>query len=610
MHPRIPSCGSFLGLVLFGLAGATSALSQVGTTPVPTTTGSPSTPLITTGTAQLVEFDISSFYNGGVDAQPGAVAVDKKGYSSGVWFVTRAVDFRVIRLQPDKLTKTGMAQWNSWKLDGSGFTTGGLKRLKPSDDGRFVFVRTVNSIQAVDTGSCGPTSFIDPNTGVPATGTGCTLLEYQDDNTAMISDLALDNQRNLYTAISFDPSAPVNSYIERLNPNNGVVTRWQVGGGAGNCVGTGANNLCLAGIAVAPKNSNLVYYSEPDGNNIGELNVSTNTVRRWSLSALNSDLGPVFQPRQLNIDQDGIVWVVTGSGDLVSLDPQRNLLTRHQLPDMAGSDPFGVAPDGGFVGYTATDTSKVAMLVPRGTSVYVCPSSAGVPPICKQIPVARMTALQDCGQVPPQPKTVTAQITSKQDGTYVEAIINSNNDSSMPLGITPHPWKGVGTFFYAVGATSSGTVDRVGFARLPRAHMKARHEREDKDSNDDGSNQDDEDHDGIPNRNETNDSTAHVDRQNDQLGPGQSTSYTLTAGPNTKALVASITADNPLAPVSIEIDDPNGIALALPLATPGTAVATAIPTTPGDYTVRVTNAGPTAITHETQLLAREPLSLF
>jgi hypothetical protein len=218
-------------------------------------------------------------------------------------------------------------------------------------------------------------------------------------------------------------------------------------------------------------------------------------------------------------------------------------------------------------------------------------------------------AQQLCGAAKPTAKTVVATITSKSDGIFVEAQINNPNDSTIPLGITPHPGKAVGTFFYAVGFTNDPNMLRVGFARLPRVHLKGHHEREDKDCNDDGSNQDDEDHDGIPNRYKTSDSRSQADRENDQLGAGQSTNYTLTAGPNTKALVAAITADNVMEPVSVQIIDPNGISIALPMATPGLAVATAVPTVPGNYTVRVKNEGLNPINHETLLINREPLQL-
>ncbi len=100
-----------------------------------------------------------------------------------------------------------------------------------------------------------------------------------------------------------------------------------------------------------------------------------------------------------------------------------------------------------------------------------------------------------------------------------------------------------------------------------------------------------------------------MDRQNDQLGPGQSRDYNFTANPNTLAIVAAMQSDNALEPVSVQVIDPNGLTLAAPLATPGVSVATVVPTSPGNYTIRVTNAGSLPINPETQMIAREPLTL-
>jgi hypothetical protein len=209
------------------------------------------------------------------------------------------------------------------------------------------------------------------------------------------------------------------------------------------------------------------------------------------------------------------------------------------------------------------------------------------------------------------------------NGTFIEGFINRNAPSEpstqktsyVPLGIAPAFRKAVGTFFYAVGqpdlvdASGNPTVNRIGFIRLPRKGFKAKHEREDKDCSDDGSGQDDEDHDGVPDRYKTKDSKSKMDRQNDSLAPGQSTDYNMTTGSSTMAIVATIQADNALEPVSVQIIDPNGITLSLPMATPGLAVATAIPTAPGNYTIRVKNEGALPINPETQLITREPLSL-
>jgi hypothetical protein len=102
-------------------------------------------------------------------------------------------------------------------------------------------------------------------------------------------------------------------HLVRVRETN--VKRWTVGDGAGFCPGAGLSAPCLSGIAVHPSNNRLVYYSEPSGNNIGELDVYTNQVRRWSLNPMGAN-----EPRQLHVTRAGKIWVVTGSGDLVSLD--------------------------------------------------------------------------------------------------------------------------------------------------------------------------------------------------------------------------------------------------------------------------------------------------
>src|SRR5919112_346123 len=70
---------------------------------------------------------------------------------------------------------------------------------------------------------------------------------------------------------------------------------------------------CLSGVDVHPKYRNLVYYSEPSSDNIGELDTTYGKVRRWSLADLtlkSKEQNPIRQPRQLHIDADGVVWVI------------------------------------------------------------------------------------------------------------------------------------------------------------------------------------------------------------------------------------------------------------------------------------------------------------
>src|SRR4029079_12840846 len=133
--------------------------------------------------------------------------------------------------------------------------------------------------------------------------------------------LAVDDYNNIFTTAAVgDPFAPTlqDSYVQMLTPGtvpaNGAtatvtLTRWTVGGGAGFCADLGRTTTsfpCISGIAVHPTYNKLVYYSEPEGGPdtlgaIGELNLQSNTVRRWYFTTLPADEGgAVQQPRQLH----------------------------------------------------------------------------------------------------------------------------------------------------------------------------------------------------------------------------------------------------------------------------------------------------------------------
>ena len=102
-------------------------------------------------TAHAIEWDLPAQ----ADASPGAMVVDSEGYDKDwLWFVTRLGNPRVFRMNPWKSPMKGSAQWTSWDSSEDSFTTGGVRRLKASNDCRYVVVRTANSIQRVDTQSC------------------------------------------------------------------------------------------------------------------------------------------------------------------------------------------------------------------------------------------------------------------------------------------------------------------------------------------------------------------------------------------------------------------------------------------------------------------------
>src|SRR5262249_20003822 len=151
-------------------------------------------------------------------------------------------------------------------------------------------------------------------------------------------------------------------------------------------------------------------------------------------------------PRQLQIDKRGKVWVATGTGDLISLDPCSNQMTIQELPDNVLADPFALAPDDHAVGYTASNTNKVGMMLPRGRTFSITPSQpvSVTKTTISNFPATTSPSTCNSGFVGPNGKTVSAQVTKKDDGTFIEAVINDGvddngnpSDSMNPLGITP-----------------------------------------------------------------------------------------------------------------------------------------------------------------------------
>ena len=148
-------------------------------------------PVVQTRTTHIVEFDLPA----PADASPGAMIVDSQGQDSNrIWFVTRLGVQRVIRLDPTKSLMRGSAQWASWELEPS-FSTGGLKRIRGSSDRRFMFVRTADSIQRIDTQAC--------NTA------GCQRTVWPDQVGSLnVSDITVDDRNNVFTAGADDPTQP------------------------------------------------------------------------------------------------------------------------------------------------------------------------------------------------------------------------------------------------------------------------------------------------------------------------------------------------------------------------------------------------------------------
>jgi hypothetical protein len=615
-----------------------------------------SVPAPITATAHLIEWDLTALPDQ-FDGNPGAMVVDSRGEDSNrLWFITRIGDpnaavpgtapQRVYRFDPARSLFTAAAHWSSWELRGD-LIAGGIKKIKPSHDRRFVFARTSTFIQKVDTVHC-----------TVGTAPTCdrTVFSYPDQATpdtnpfAFVSDIAVDDTNKVFTT-GVSPTAPFDAgYVQMLNTaatptvssdpsllGKLVInaTRWPVLSGAGACVASGAFNLtCNAGIDVHPGKQYLVYFTETGTNTIAELNTSITSptttrpnIRRWSLDDLGVKVGDtsIKDPRSLKIDRWGRVWINTGSGHLVSLDPSTSRMTKHLLPEGATNDLFGIAPDDDVIGYTATQTNKVGMLFPKFPAVFIPPTPVAIPPVDFPVIVEKEQSSRFDGTAPADAKIVAAK-TAPCDGTCVEAMIDtvlftSNPGaapSMSPLGITPNKSKAQGTFFYTVGVT--GTADnpsvakRIGFVRLPNKE-KIKNGRDDDDT-DDGedrtahpswhnSEPGDEDADGVPDQYDTPSSRENTSVFDPAQVPGQQgVDYPLTASASTLALIASVETD-PTAQIAVDIYN----ALGVLAATSGPMVGNAVVTLPlpaaGTYTARVRNLGLSPVTNTPTLVIRD-----
>ncbi len=590
-----------------------------------------------TGDANIIEWDLPS----PLDFSTGAITVDVHSSHSGrLWFLSRVGDVKLYRLEPGKPI-TRDASYKSWELNLTSLTTGGLKRIKVHKNDRDVFVRTHTSLQRINTTDCTgvyPLEMCERITWFDQLADGGLAIPH-------VSDLATDDC-NVYTTTAVFTDGVVNaasSYLQQLSPcrnntnANGTggtsqVKRWNVGGGAGFCETALDSSPCISGVTVHPKKDYLVYFSQPGDSKIGELDVRTNNIRRWALSKLGAD---VFEPRQLDIDDDGIVWAVTGSGHLVRLDPSKNRMSKHLMPAGSLADPFGVAPDHGVIGYTnsAQDQNKVAMLFPKGNTIYVAPVTVCIQPTYVTVNFIVEAAMTAKGTTPAIKKIAHAQITDKADGVFVEGLIGEVG-SMVPLGITADLSRKVGTYFYAVGVNPETGLNRVGQIVLPSKNRKHGHARDDDDHDRDGKRDDqdddddndgkkdyedndddddcvndnddwDDDNDGIDDRDDRKDRReTRSTREDESVAGGQSVDYPMDVSAGNLLLVATATAADLSALLGLDVYNPAGQLVASTLPTPGVAIATVPTLSAGSYTVRVKNLGLTPTTMSTGFLTQ------
>ena len=194
------------------LAGVGSAHAQNATATV-----------LPTGTAHVIEWDLSSVPDQ-LDANPGAMVVDTRGEDNNrVWFITRLGDpagisapdaptapQKIYRFVPSRSLYKADAAWSSWELRGDIFG-GGITKIRPSHDRRFLFARTTSFIQRIDTQNC------------PATTGTCqrTVFSYVEDagqfaNPLQMSDIAADDSNRVFTTGLGTAVAP-DGYLQMLD---------------------------------------------------------------------------------------------------------------------------------------------------------------------------------------------------------------------------------------------------------------------------------------------------------------------------------------------------------------------------------------------------------
>jgi hypothetical protein len=158
------------------------------------------------------------------------------------------------------------------------------------------------------------------------------------------------------------------------------------------------------------------------------------------------------------------VWVVTGSGHVVRLDPCANQIGSYKLPaELVAQDPFGIAPDDDVVGYTksAAGVSKVGMLIPKRRAVAVTFSDStatklGPTAIGQTCLPSKVTY----GWVCPVGKTVTANVA--KDPTAAPPLRRrSTRTAAIPRESARHhagEGQKPGAFFLSAVGTNASTT--------------------------------------------------------------------------------------------------------------------------------------------------------
>jgi DNA-binding beta-propeller fold protein YncE len=345
------------------------------------------------------------------DAIGGGLRVDATGDpgtespAGTIWATTRQTDPRLIRLLPGSSLESDPAVWTAWSLASGEQNAEGIA-IAPNDQ---VFVRTTIGLQRLDPYTNRRTVWAD----------GFSK-----------SDVALGPGMGVWSALPLGP-------VQRLTPDGpasgeATVTRWLVGG---------SGEISLAGVAVHPT-SGLVYFSDNGGDAIGELDPTTNQVRRWSVGIIGA-----FRPRNVSIDRAGDVWAVSRSNHIIRLRPPTNELTAFLIPsaNSAPYGPYGIVADG-VIGFTESGPAKIGLLIPTGSPTVSLPTVGTVAPTSFRLVGEIDNVLPVSGTAAPIVTDVQATAAgSEAAGYFIEAAIPS---SFGPMGIDRHPADPPGTFYY------------------------------------------------------------------------------------------------------------------------------------------------------------------
>jgi len=641
------------------LSAAAPAAAQLPGAITTTTTMSapavPSTPTMVQ--TDLIEWDITPLG----DIMPGSLAVDdRSSWKSKVWFVTRlGGPARLYRFLPGYNMKHDHATAKSWPLADAQLT-GGV-RLRHSEDGRYAFVNANNP-------SSGVLIAVDTRDDSVITWPDRPLFDQMSDVAVDVRDggTQVVTAAPYYNATDFPG---VNGVVQKLKVGAqqlhsgrmmvyADVTRYPLGGGAGTCneFTVSASSPCIPGVTIDRRRGMPIYVSEPEFPNQdgsvgavaeidprpmkcpGDVLSNCARVRHWALPTGTGE------PRQIRVDDEGRLWGITSSGNLFSLDIQKNcdeaVLTRH---DPVGVDEylFAIAPDSGLVGFTDTNNNKVSVLVPEQTRVTVTPKVTYVKPLTTRIWGDRLCVVAANHDIAPRVANATGvKYRTPGDGTYIETDIStgmtvtgSPDPSMFPTGMeADHNWRS-GGFYYGV-AFSNGS-NRIGHldVRLDKHQdMEGRrsdhdydhdgkYDEDDDDVDDDGtanamdddSDNDlvpdildgDKDGDGIEDQYESRGNREHKRSDSGRMNPGEYREYEMEYDAHSASLLAVFEAQELTAPLSIEIvNDAGQVVLSTPVAL-GKAVATAVPALPGIYTVRVKNVGLGAVNYKTTLIGTQ-----